>query len=199
MDGCTDRHVTDATDKHDEALAGARRGAFRRKLTRRVVVAAGTLALAGVATAGVVTAGGQSNPARARAADTQANTVSVTSNGGVLLTVRDLEKIGSLNKRLRRLGLPVRAVRVRHGCTMDYTSSPDRLHRVGNAATIYQERLLLDVRDLPAGETIVIGLGTGKNVVLVGTDRVPDRLVAVTVGQVEGRAPSCVADIRPTK
>lgn len=210
MNKFEDRLFTELMDEHGDELANARRSIPRRRVPRPVAIAAGTVALAGVATAGVVATSGHDNPAFA---------VEVGSNGNVSMTIREMKAVGALNaklrllEKLRKINVPVRVVRVRRGCTATYTPDPDLVVSArpstryaavdgdGNPVRMVSAdpgkgvSVVLRTRGLPAGQTIVVGLGAGLGPVMVPVKTRhghPVALVAVSVGRVEGAAPHCL-------
>lgn len=190
MNKFEDRLFADLMDEHGDDLANTRRSAARRGVPRPVMVAAGTVALAGVATAGVVATGGHNNPAYA---------VSVHSNGTVSMSLQEMKAVGPLNAKLRRLHVPIRAVRVRRGCTSTSTYTPDP-GRIVAAHPAKVVSVVVRTRGLPAGQTIVVGLGAGAGTVVVPAivrHGQPTALAAVSVGRVKGAVPPCLPMSRP--
>lgn len=144
-----DKLFTDLVRDHaaDEAMLAT---GSRRRVGRPLAVGAAAVAIGGIATAAVVVGGGQSSPAYA---------VTKHHDGTVTVSFQDIHAVDPANAQLKKLGLPVRAVPVRHGCTAHPQSPPTPPHsRVMPVVGGSGASVRIDPRLIPPNITVVIGV-----------------------------------------
>jgi len=153
------------------------------RLTRRAgnrlrwALLASGIAVAGLTAALVVTLDAASTPPPAYAA-------TLTPNGTVTITLRELSAIDALNARLAALGTRIRAVRAVHGC-----DAP--VHTVSNGRVVPGPARTLEVVAWPGSivsMTVEVDTIPGRTLVVAETRSGLAGVVTVVVGP----APRCV-------
>jgi hypothetical protein len=143
-----DQLLCDLMREHGPALAVAERPAPVRRGVSRPVVAAGVVAAVGAVVAGVAVFGG--SPAYA---------VTKNGDGTVTLSMSDVRAIDPANAELARLGVPVRAVPIKQGCTDTYEQ---RQPEPWEPLTRWEgnlESITIEVDRIPPGTTVIVGAG----------------------------------------
>lgn len=177
MGNFEDRLIGELMDEHGPALAVLERPEPRRRSNRPLWMTGGALAVA-LAVAGVLTfATGSSSPAYA---------VTRNPDGTVTLTVSDVTGVDGANAELRRLGLPVRVVRVEDKCPDRYQATPVPVE-LGDMLR-EPTRLTFSLRDIPRGETLVVG-GTVQTI--KGGSHTVQAFSFAGSGLVAGTPPTC--------
>lgn len=178
-----DRLFDDLFAEHGPALATAERPEKRHHNYRPLWITGGAVALASAAAISFTVVGGGA----------PAYGVTQNPNGTITLTFTDAHHLAETNQRLEELAVPVRVDEMSSSCAAKYDGQSAN-NRRGTLAFMSDGRVTVDVKNIPHGHTVVVGIEPiPPTVIPTGpATGVRHNLVGVAAFLIDGDVPSCV-------